>query len=318
MLAEAGGTEADQVKPEVGGACKAWCSWRGGFSTIQKVNKVSVTLLDNWGQKDSRDFTRTIPFDKLSGLMSKAQVDELRAAGRLVMETPRGFHIATTPPELQKDETSDSSSSNEEPKQEDFDAMRASLKAGVQVVTANQLFPTPTALAARMVELAQIKHGQEVLEPSAGTGAIVDAIRLAMSNGTAGRCAIMAVEINCKLAHRLRFNDCLGANRVHDRDFLECNGDLGKFDRIVMNPPFENGSDIKHIKHALTMLKPDGRLVAICANGPRQAEQLKPLVVANGGNWEELPEGTFAGTGVRTVLLTLTAASAPKGQQSLF
>jgi len=37
-----------------------------------------------------------------------------------------------------------------------------------------------------------------------------------------------------------------------------------------MNPPFENGADIKHIQHAMKMLKPGGRLVAICANGPRQ------------------------------------------------
>src|SRR4029077_17043002 len=35
MMEEAGGIEADRVRPEVGGACKAWCSWRGGFSTIQ-------------------------------------------------------------------------------------------------------------------------------------------------------------------------------------------------------------------------------------------------------------------------------------------
>jgi phospholipid N-methyltransferase len=61
-------------------------------------------------------------------------------------------------------------------------------------VLAAQLFPTPAQLAAVMVELAQIEHGQEVLEPSAGTGAIVDAVRLAMAEGRAGRCAITAAE----------------------------------------------------------------------------------------------------------------------------
>ena len=68
-----------------------------------------------------------------------------------------------------------------------FDQMRDTLKAGVQVVSAPQLFPTPTELAARMVELAEIEDGQQVLEPSAGTGAIVDAIRSAMAGGSAGR-----------------------------------------------------------------------------------------------------------------------------------
>jgi hypothetical protein len=37
-----------------------------------------------------------------------------------------------------------------------------------------------------------------------------------------------------------------------------------------LNPPFGNADDIKHIMHAWKMLKPGGRLVAICANGPRQ------------------------------------------------
>ncbi len=154
-----------------------------------------------------------------------------------------------------------------------------------------------------MVELAEIEDGQEVLEPSAGTGALVNAIRLAMAEGKAGRCAITAVEVNSSLAHRLAFLDCLGASRVHPKDFLECNGDLGKFERILMNPPFENASDIKHIQHAITFLKPGGRLVAICANGPRQNTTLQPLST----EWEELPEGTFAGTGVRAVLMTVDA-----------
>jgi hypothetical protein len=53
------------------------------------------------------------------------------------------------------------------------------------------------------------------------------------------------------------------------------------------------------------MLKPGGRLVAICANGPRQKDKLRPIVEARGGIWEELPLDTFigAGTGVCTVLL---------------
>jgi hypothetical protein len=50
-------------------------------------------------------------------------------------------------------------------------------------------------------------------------------------------------------------------------------------------------------------LKPGGRLVAICANGPRQQAELRPLAT----NWEELPEGTFAeqGTNVRAALMTV-------------
>jgi len=42
--------------------------------------------------------------------------------------------------------------------------IQEALKAGVQVVTAPQLFPTPPAIAARMIELAGIQEGDRVLE----------------------------------------------------------------------------------------------------------------------------------------------------------
>jgi len=95
MLKQDGGIAADKNRPEIGGACKCWASPRGGWSIIQKVNKVSVTVLDNWGN-GGRDFTRTIPFDKLSAVMSKAAVDEARQADRLLGEDPRGFILRPT------------------------------------------------------------------------------------------------------------------------------------------------------------------------------------------------------------------------------
>jgi hypothetical protein len=54
-------------------------------------------------------------------------------------------------------------------------------------------------------------------------------------------------------------------------------------------------------------LKPGGRLVAICANGPRQNAILKPLAKESGGEWEDLPPDTFKseGTSVRTALLSI-------------
>lgn len=175
-----------------------------------------------------------------------------------------------------------------------FEQMKQTLKAGVQVVSAPQLFPTPPELAARMVEVAEIETGHRVLEPSAGTGNILRAIGSSPDK--------VAVEINPRLVELLARAGASGV-RVHEADFLQCNGDLGTFDRILMNPPFANGDDIRHIMHARHMLKPGGRLVAICANGPRQNEQLKPLAAS----WEDLPDGTFKeqGTGVRTALLVI-------------
>lgn len=291
MLADAGGTAADKTGPEKGGACQCWASHRGGWSYIQKVNKVSVTVLDNWGNGGG-NFTRTIPFDKLGAIMTAAQVAEARAEGRIVEYADgTGFALdgavpKTTPkaPEPAIDA-------------EKFQAMRDQLKAGVQIVTAPQLFPTPADLAARMVDLADIEPGMRVLEPSAGTGRIVDAILAAHE-----AVELAALEINGPLARALHDKHGTGKPSVYEADFLEW--ELGKFDRILMNPPFSNADDIKHIQHARSMLKPGGRLVAICANGPRQRAALEPIADI----WEDLPKGTFqeSGTSVNAALLVIS------------
>ena len=78
MLAESGGTVADRNKPERGGACRSWV--RGGrWTEILKVNKVSVTVADNWGN-GGPDFTRTIPFHELKGVITKAEFAAMKAA----------------------------------------------------------------------------------------------------------------------------------------------------------------------------------------------------------------------------------------------
>ncbi len=293
MLSAGGGTVADRTGPQVGGGVRCWASPRGGWSYIQKVNKVSVTVFDNWGN-GGRDFTRTIPFDKLAAVMTPEQVKAARESGELVEMGTMGYALrndfnGTTPTAKQK------------PQPAEIDAMRESLRAGVTVAAVAQLFPTPAELAARVVAAASIKTGQRVLEPSAGTGALLDAIRR-----TGIDVDIVAVEINESLTGIVN-----KARRVHYGDFLQCNGDLGTFDRVLMNPPFESGADIRHILHAVSFLKPGGRLVAICADGPRQNERLRPLAEQSGGTWEALPPGAFqgAGTGVRTALLVIEAAN---------
>jgi phospholipid N-methyltransferase len=180
-----------------------------------------------------------------------------------------------------------------------FDAMKASLRAGVKAVSAPQLFPTPPALAARMVELADIQPGAQILEPSAGTGRILTEIKRRHPEAD-----VTAVEIRAHLADVLR-----NGYRVptYCEDFLTFRA-LPTYDRIIMNPPFENASDVKHIERALSLLNPGGRLVALCANGPRQNEQLRHLA----GTWEELPAGTFDGTNVRAALLVIDKAPAPR------
>lgn len=304
MLAESGGTAADRTKPEKGGAVKCWTQ-RGAWSYIHKVNKVTVTVWDNWGN-GGRNFRRNIPFDKLGGVMSAAAVQEARDTEQLIEVIPGVcFRLRNACPEEPQQPAQEPEPKPEEPAAEDrgeqFQAMRDTLKAGgVKVVTAPQLFPTPADLAARMVQEANLWPSDRILEPSAGTGAILDAMKPGAH--------VLAVEINHGLAEALRQRP--GLKEFRQGDFLEVTPEeIGLFDKVLMNPPFENAADIKHIRHALAFLKPGGRLVAICANGPRQQDQLRPLAEESGGFYEPLPAGTFknAGTLVNSALLVIEA-----------
>jgi phospholipid N-methyltransferase len=180
-----------------------------------------------------------------------------------------------------------------------FEAVKEALKAGVQVAVAPQLFPTPPALAARMVEMAGIEAGDRVLEPSAGTGNLAKAIRSAVP------CAHLdLIEIDPRLCSILKASGF----EVSCCDFLAasmpvCPDSEEGHDCVLMNPPFSRGQDVAHILHALKFLKPGGRLVALCAAGPRQQAELRPLATT----WEELPGDTFAsqGTNVRAALMVV-------------
>lgn len=313
MLDDAGGTVSQKTGPEKGGAVRCWASPRGGWSYIQKVNKVSVTVLDNWGN-GGPNFKRTIEFDKLTAVMTAAQVEEARAAGLLVEDAGKiGFYLRSAPSDDSKPETRDemhrrqhaeavAAKAAEDEQRATFNGMKDALRKGVAVVpvSAPQLFPTPAALADRMVRMAGVEPHHTVLEPSSGTGRIYDAIRRVVSKGL----QVVAVEVNEKLAR------AVGAIRA---DFLTTTREQlgGTFDRIVMNPPFANGADVEHVEHAFSLLSPGGVLVSVMSAGvkfrsDKRTTEFRALVESY-GEIEDLPDDTFkeSGTSVRTVLVTL-------------
>lgn len=153
-----------------------------------------------------------------------------------------------------------------------------------------QFFETPGHVVDRLLELAMIGEDHRALEPSAGRGAISQKMRRYTRN-------LVAVELNQRMADELLSHQ--PAYTVVYGDFLACKDDNG-FDRVVMNPPFSFQQDIKHIRHAMTLLAPGGLLVAICGNGSRQNEILKPLAKT----WEVLPRDTFSDTSASTAILT--------------
>lgn len=118
-----------------------------------------------------------------------------------------------------------------------------------------QFFETPEQLANRLVELAEIKCTDAVLEPSAGKGAIVKAIHREFPAIDVFGYELM--DINQSFLSKLDHFKLLGS------DFLkECDT---SFDVIVANPPFSKNQDIDHIRMMFGHLNPGGRLVSIAS-----------------------------------------------------
>lgn len=175
-------------------------------------------------------------------------------------------------------------------------------------------FDTPAALADRVCQLADLKAGQLIYEPSAGIGNLVAAAIRAIGTGA----GIFANEIDPK-----RHAQCVSTNYrafggggISMKDFLtidtvQAGKDNLLFDRVIMNPPFANQADIDHVQHALQMLKPGGRLVAIMSASVkfrtnRKTTEFRQLIDGI-SQWEAVPEKAFAesGTNVNAVIAAI-------------
>ena len=147
----------------------------------------------------------------------------------------------------------------------------------------HQYYPTPVALAEQMVALAGIRPGESCLEPSAGTGAIA---RLLPRESTT------CVEVAGLHVAAIR----AAGYRCEQADFLAW-APSGGFDVIVMNPPYSQGRWKAHVLHALGMLAPTGRLVALLPASARGDGAL----AARCARWTDVP-GTFPGTSMAVVI----------------
>lgn len=165
-----------------------------------------------------------------------------------------------------------------------------------RIVTAFNLFQTPEHIADKMAELLpELSKDQVILEPSAGLGRLYTATR---RKGFDGKIIIVEQAPQC-MAELYSLTDGDNVELIQN-DFLES---IAKsVDAVIMNPPFKQGLDIKHIKQAFKWLKVGGLLVALCYNGVKQNQQLKPLC----NSWEVLPEKSFKESGTNASIALIT------------
>lgn len=169
-----------------------------------------------------------------------------------------------------------------------------------KVFSSENLFPTPPDLADRVIELADIHYGQYVLEPSAGTGRLLDAIyrrfKHHVESGLVKRFSdlhihVTAVEIDEPMWHHLSDLQYAMWVTARNADFLTWQTNE-RFDRIVANPPFRLGADVRHIECMRSLLKPGGRLVSVCGTGSKRQR-----LFDEADQVIDLPDGSFKGEG---------------------
>lgn len=163
-------------------------------------------------------------------------------------------------------------------------------------------FPTPDPLADQLVAWADIGPTSVVLEPSAGEGAIVRAVRRAQPDAT-----VICIEREPGRREALRDLPVL---IVEADDFLDVNlGGEVQVDRAVMNPAFcksGKGDHLDHVRHAFAMLVPGGRLVSVLPSSitfreDRRHRETRAWIEEH-GELIKLPSESFksSGTNVET------------------
>ena len=176
-----------------------------------------------------------------------------------------------------------------------------------------QFFPTPNTLAKRMVELSGIQNWSSsdyprVLEPSAGTGNLLDALPKCVNP------SMYIVEPDAENAETLIRKGYWMVNKLTFEEFSKRCKKLRKtMDFVIMNPPFSKSRDVIHTMMAYEFLKEGGTLVAIVSENAmyyenEHSESFRKWLKDVDAYIEEIPYGSFreSGTTVDTVIIKVT------------
>jgi len=173
-------------------------------------------------------------------------------------------------------------------------------------------FATPEPLGFKMVEWADILANDDVLEPSAGHGAIA---RYFPSNSK-NKMIELSSELVGKLS--LRAKGEIINSRFEDHNIIN------KYDTIVMNPPFGTAGKMamEHLDKAYKHLKDGGRVVALIPDGASMQKRLNKWLYAEDKDGKLtndaslsaevlLPSSTFERAGTKVIGRVVVIDKAP-------
>lgn len=129
-------------------------------------------------------------------------------------------------------------------------------------------YPTPPNIIEKMLDGLDFKMIRTVLEPSAGKGNIVDALKQKIEQNNLSsrydRLKFDMPDIDCIEADQNLYHILKGKGHriVHD-DFLTYET-MKEYHAIIMNPPFSDGC--KHLLKALRMQERNGGIVVCLLN----------------------------------------------------
>lgn len=149
----------------------------------------------------------------------------------------------------------------------------------------NEFFPTPRAVARKMLERITNKNPKHFLDPSAGKGDLADAIQERFGGRYRENITVDCIEIQPELVSVLSGKD----HPVVGFDWLDYDG-VCYYDAIIMNPPFSNGDE--HLLRAWDFLH-HGEIVCLLneetiKNPHTAARKRLKAIIETGGSVEFL------------------------------
>lgn len=161
----------------------------------------------------------------------------------------------------------------------------------------HQFYPTPETLAKKVIELASEGATPKMhwLEPSAGTGGIADHV----PEDAFLECYEIS-KLHCEVLKAKGYAQA-GRRAITCLDFLQLANDYrgGGYNRVVMNPPFDQGRWLAHIEAAAAVTAKGARIVAVLPEGAPKRLQLPGFAL----QWNGPYSNEFAGTSISVTIL---------------